>query len=193
MEDICWNPINWLVEGCEFSNNETMILELTIAGIMAIILSVFFSWRQNILSKKIFELEHRPNLQILSTSLYQYGSFETIWEPFTFNITVKNTGLNPAIIKQVVVDYYTTKRNGFESSYLNIGEKFNPENIEGELTTGLLVNMPPMSHDKRFVSSNDVDLIVIKIKYTSKNYKKYYSVTGRYNEDDIALIFKPRK
>jgi len=52
---------------CELSNWMTMILELTIAGIFAILLSAIFYRKQKSISEKLYEFENGPEIKIDST------------------------------------------------------------------------------------------------------------------------------
>ena len=49
---------------CELSNWMTMIIELTVAGIFAIIISIIFYRRQKQQSEKLYEFENGPDIEI---------------------------------------------------------------------------------------------------------------------------------
>lgn len=77
---------------CELSNWMTMVLELTIAGIFAIILSVIFYKRQKSFAKNLFKLENRPVLQNVNPKFIFSGDFKdgtTINNYFIFCKKVK--------------------------------------------------------------------------------------------------------
>ena len=125
MAGSCWEPINWISDGCELSNNETMFLELSIAGIIAITLSLFFYQRQNFfakklhteqeqLSKKLFQLQNKPNLYfIYHNFIPRTEQNRSIFEPHKFEIRVKNKGLSKAIISRIDFRIEVTNVNGF--------------------------------------------------------------------------------
>ena len=46
MAGSCWELYNWLATGCELNNTQTMFVELTIAGIFAIVISLIFHRKQ---------------------------------------------------------------------------------------------------------------------------------------------------
>ena len=52
MAGSCWEIYNWLATGCELNNTQTMILELCLAGIFAIVLTLYVYKKQNIVMRE---------------------------------------------------------------------------------------------------------------------------------------------
>ena len=78
---------------CELSNWMTMILELSIAGAVAIILSIFFYRKQATLQERFFALENTPEIKI-EHFRFIFSKNEPTGK-LRFEIT--NTGLSDAI------------------------------------------------------------------------------------------------
>ena len=79
---------------CDLPNWLTMIIELAIAGVFAIILSIVFYNRQKKQSTRLFELENSPMLDIKTISEKKIGQFI---------ITFENKGRSVARINQIKV------------------------------------------------------------------------------------------
>lgn len=107
----CWEPINWLTAECELSNNEAVILELTVAGTFAIVLGLIFYIKQNRdyrklaeiqmkHDKELFELENLPKIEIKSIDVIEDKLPIPLLTPFKIKVHLKNTGMNVAEVKR---------------------------------------------------------------------------------------------
>lgn len=112
---------------CEISNWMTMILELTVAGIFAIILSVIFYRRQKDHADTLFKLENDPDFEITSAKLTERSKSDPVTlETFSrykhfkisLQLSIKNHGKTEGILQKVFIsEFYQEKQKfGFDPS-----------------------------------------------------------------------------
>ena len=190
---------------CELSNSMTMVLELTIAGMFAIILGAIIYRKQSKDSKKLFELEHRPNLELILREVMDNEKEEnTHLQSFHLFLYVKNHGLSNAIMKNIECKMETI---------LNIDDDPNNDDFEYQFYTSKLYVSEP---DEKFYLDEkapygfyvhyDVDerlkwnystRLVLKCTYVSENSDKQYvsevTSTPEFSEKNLSYLISDKK
>jgi len=218
MVDPCIELIDFSLS-CEWSNISTMIIELTIAAIMAIGLSIFFYRRQEYQRKKIDQLflhqqmlKYKRHEQITENISNILNNLKRYFERMNEKVELYYT--NPAQDKDWILssikDYFTQIENdsknmsGFLSKYLQDIDIRLEQEIQQYLKMITTINFKKYKHKQFMKKSQEIikntDRLIDLNKQISDEYKQnefwgkdFESATDKTSLSKIHKLEKEKK